>query len=431
MLLEGKALERVYDDFKRKADSTGGDGLTLDEFVGTCLKNIDSTSVSRVELVDQLTELFAEIDVNGDAQLEWSEFLGFCADAGSMSAVRSIPPKPFRFEFNPDYTDRCSRPDCKVIRRLVKVPGKNGCVFALEDDSDEIRMYDQACGKHLGSISLARDDTKRRSDAPKLTCLDMVLIPEHNLVAVVLSDFGVGLWFTAGTFVCHGMLPRRGQAAHSLAWNADSNRLFVGCKSGKVFAYDVEARKLVAELRGHTDVVSELLSVAEGSEGAIISHGLDKRTLLWDATLNSNRPTPILGTRQLLRCLTWLPRNERMVAATLGGGGEIIGWDLAVTGTAFHLVGHRGDVVAMAALQNDSRMERLISVDVGCNFRVWEVSDAATGEIPCIAVFSPPTLSVQLPSCLLVLSFRDQNGNAAAHGENAKGSAARDATGMI
>lgn len=104
-----------------------------------------------------------------------------------------------------------------------------------------------------------------------------------------------------------------------------------------------------------------------------------------------------------------MPKNAKLLAATHGGGGEIIAWDLAITGVAFELVGHQSDVIAMSPVHNDSRLERLVSVDSTCMFRVWELYESATGEIPCLAVFSPPAVSVQQPNCMLVLSFRDQS----------------------
>lgn len=82
-----------------------------------------------------------------------------------------------------------------------------------------------------------------------------------------------------------------------MCWNADSNRLFVGCKDGRVQVFDVETRKLIAEMRAHTDVVTSIVSVYTGSTGSIVTHGLDKKVQLWDATLGSTRPQPIVGTK--------------------------------------------------------------------------------------------------------------------------------------
>ena len=42
-----------------------------------------------VALTAQLTELFAQIDVNGDGTLEWDEWTSFCVEAGIV-ATRHI-----------------------------------------------------------------------------------------------------------------------------------------------------------------------------------------------------------------------------------------------------------------------------------------------------------------------------------------------------
>lgn len=59
-----------------------------------------------------------------------------------MSSVKKLPPRPFRYAFDGEYVDRCSRPDCKQILKLQRSSGRKGCIYALEDEVSEIRIYD-------------------------------------------------------------------------------------------------------------------------------------------------------------------------------------------------------------------------------------------------------------------------------------------------
>lgn len=61
------------------------DGLSLEEFVTTLLKYLDYTKddeVEKVEITLNLIDLFKEIDVNGDEQMEWEEFSNYIIELG-------------------------------------------------------------------------------------------------------------------------------------------------------------------------------------------------------------------------------------------------------------------------------------------------------------------------------------------------------------
>ena len=45
-----------------------------------------ATAASNKVLVEDLVELFRQVDVNGDGTMEWNEFTGFCIDAGLAMA---------------------------------------------------------------------------------------------------------------------------------------------------------------------------------------------------------------------------------------------------------------------------------------------------------------------------------------------------------
>ena len=95
LMLEAGSLTAVYSDFKATADAEGR-GLTLHEFVRSFLRHVPPHRYQRdaLALTKQLIELFDVIDVNGDAAMEWSEFVSFCIEAG-MAAVKREPKAAF------------------------------------------------------------------------------------------------------------------------------------------------------------------------------------------------------------------------------------------------------------------------------------------------------------------------------------------------
>lgn len=100
---------RALNDLRAEFDDAG-DGLEMEQFVEVMLRKLPKQQdegrrsvstqtvvvvplrlISRlsVALTAQLSELFAQIDVNGDGTLEWDEWTSFCVEAGIV-ATRQI-----------------------------------------------------------------------------------------------------------------------------------------------------------------------------------------------------------------------------------------------------------------------------------------------------------------------------------------------------
>ncbi|GLE04976.1 hypothetical protein PINS_up013960 [Pythium insidiosum] len=67
-------------------------GLTITEFVQVMMRFVQSSerneensrlrNLSERQLIANLCELFAQIDINGDGSMEWEEFTSFIVDTG-------------------------------------------------------------------------------------------------------------------------------------------------------------------------------------------------------------------------------------------------------------------------------------------------------------------------------------------------------------
>ena len=78
---------------RKEFEKRGDEGLTLTEFVHVmkhCLVSADGANgilkgVDEKQLVCNLCELFAQIDINGDGTMEWDEFTSFIVEMGMAS----------------------------------------------------------------------------------------------------------------------------------------------------------------------------------------------------------------------------------------------------------------------------------------------------------------------------------------------------------
>lgn len=90
MLLEGDELTALRRDF-----DTQSEGLTMEQFVSTMMRRLRSQArADPVGMVANLIELFRQVDVNADGDMEWEEFSAFCIEAGAAAAAAGWGPVP-------------------------------------------------------------------------------------------------------------------------------------------------------------------------------------------------------------------------------------------------------------------------------------------------------------------------------------------------
>ena len=67
------------------------DGLSVQQFVGVMLRLLPPVSRDeRLHLVYQLSDLFAQVDINGDGTMEFDEFTLFFISAGRSGLCASV-----------------------------------------------------------------------------------------------------------------------------------------------------------------------------------------------------------------------------------------------------------------------------------------------------------------------------------------------------
>jgi len=317
LMLEAGSLTAVYSDFKATADAEGR-GLTLREFVRSFLRHVPPDRYKRdaLALTKQLIEIFDVIDVNGDASMEWSEFVSFCIEAG-MAAVRRGPKAACALQHDARFLDGDSA-------RSSAGGGHGFTHAAFVADLNALVVVEGGpqCGKTLRFLTprlapVCVLDAAGAIRANKRS-LDMSVVaafayvPAERLMAVLLSSHVVGLWALAGEsdawrFV--DTLPRPpasegaggGGLVTTLVYDAFSHTLVLGSSNGLLHAYSPVTRKLLRSfncaspagaaegsstwLPGpgscvHRDVILSLCAVP--SQGLLCSSCLDGTLAIWD-----------------------------------------------------------------------------------------------------------------------------------------------------
>ena len=76
MLLDNEKLAALEDQFNEHPN-----GISIENFVLLMRSAIIHPKEDRYRLVNGLIKLFHDIDINGDKQMEWSEFTQYIIDA--------------------------------------------------------------------------------------------------------------------------------------------------------------------------------------------------------------------------------------------------------------------------------------------------------------------------------------------------------------
>jgi Ca2+-binding EF-hand superfamily protein len=76
MLLDNEKLAALEDEFNEHPN-----GIELANFIWLMKCAINHPQEDKYELVNGLVKLFDEIDINGDGNMEWSEFTQYIIDA--------------------------------------------------------------------------------------------------------------------------------------------------------------------------------------------------------------------------------------------------------------------------------------------------------------------------------------------------------------
>ncbi|KAG7388097.1 hypothetical protein PHYPSEUDO_013057 [Phytophthora pseudosyringae] len=139
--LQVEDLTRLKDDFDR-----AGRGLSLPEFVNVMLDRVSWEPASVVNFIEDLVELFAQVDVNGDGAMEWEEFTSAIIEGGmgsagggnddAVGAVAQL--RDLQYEEHPRFVDTAvNRPPKRIeyvpeFRRLLLLESSRPVVELLD-----------------------------------------------------------------------------------------------------------------------------------------------------------------------------------------------------------------------------------------------------------------------------------------------------------
>ena len=142
--LDYRKLEMIYNDYNLMGGSNNA--LDMETFIAVMLHHLPPPA-DKVVLVRNLMELFREIDVNGDEDLEWVEFTNHIIDLGMVKkdsvfvdTIKDYLPSDIR-DVNHD----------TEIEHIYYMESKQHLIV-MERDAKRFKVYNAKTGGLLYSV---------------------------------------------------------------------------------------------------------------------------------------------------------------------------------------------------------------------------------------------------------------------------------------
>jgi WD40 repeat protein len=362
-------MDKVFDlqlEFQKAQN-----GLTIYEFIfvmnrflDMAIKNNDdatSKKLSRMkeaEKVCALSELFAQIDINGDGTMEWEEFTSYIVESG-LNASTEGPTAIQRYQSAKLWEDTSKHKH--EIQKMYYFP-KTKTIGSIEGNSPVLKLYNGGC-QPLNELK-----------APSGNVLCAEHIPELRQYALTSSDLSLS-FFDDSSMRLH-------KTFHSpvsqmcMTWNAQSKTLYSAGVSGAIYAWDPEKMEEKYHLGGpgrdnrivkdsHRDMVLCLKSFP--TLETLASASMDRTIRLWDTQTGRHR-RKLEGHEKGVRALAYNSDHRFMVSG--GFDYDALVWNPYVERLILRLHGHTAPLVGVEMVPNTPQ---IVTGDASGVVKIWDI----------------------------------------------------------
>jgi WD40 repeat protein len=159
-----------------------------------------------------------------------------------------------------------------------------------------------------------------------------------------------------------GVIRGHTRGVHSLAWSPDGTRIATGSDDNIVRVWNAVDFKLIHSLKGH---ISYARSVAWSPDGKrLVSGGWDYKVRVWDAE-SGNAIHVLSGHQASIETVAWSPDGLQIASASADRTVRL--WDPIAGKEVRTLYGHTADVDAVAYSRDGKRL-----ASAGAEIKVWD-----------------------------------------------------------
>mmetsp|Transcript_3586 Transcript_3586/g.12606 ORF Transcript_3586/g.12606 Transcript_3586/m.12606 type:complete len:910 (-) Transcript_3586:797-3526(-) len=393
MILDTSHLSDIRQEFMDEED-----GLTLTAFVKVMLKYLTKNSVREEQLVAALCELFAQVDVNGDATMEWDEFYEYIHEQGMAEGALEAS-SVMRYNPKKVWEDR-SLP--KKVESISYYESTDWIGITINNSLD-LLIYDLFGKRHVHSL------------AHKAAVLASTYIDNRvkKLIVAVTCDASITIWDTQSVWEASGfaVISNKPDGSpmmvapdnqNTLFWDAESATLFTGSVNGHILTWDITAMEQKSvKMQAQKSAIKVIVDVP--SLDGILTGYLDGTMILWEKGGGKKPKKVYRGHRNGIIAIAYTHELKMIVSA--GVSDEILIWNPFVERKLTELHGHRAPMLGLHIVALRTGAYQLLSADKSGTFKVWDLRTLeCLQSFSCDAGLQDVKQYINLPSKNLIIA---------------------------
>ena len=371
VLLGREKMLEVKRDFMKLGKD---EGLEKNVFISLMLYHLPP-KYQNPKVIENLNEMFDQIDVNGDGHLEWSEFTNHIIEQGMVrqdrafiDAIKNYNPSEWKDESKHE----------GEIEHIHYVP-KTKHLLVMDKDSKYFKVYNTRNGKFIQKVSGHRGAVISATDAP-----------EKNFIATCSNDLTISLWDDT-TYALKQRIPTPDMPlVLSWCWFGTTGVLYSSGTDGMIYEWDLDTFKEISNIgmlnpfsknrkkeAGHSSPVSALLPIPKLN--ILVSADLGGKMILWDMPTNKRKST-MEPLNKGIYSLDWSPDVSSLYSAGLEHDAFV--WNPYVRKHIFKLKGHIHSLIGIRCIPNSYQV---ITADIASMFKIWDIRT-----LSCVQTFNAP-----------------------------------------
>jgi WD40 repeat protein/class 3 adenylate cyclase len=262
--------------------------------------------------------------------------------------------------------------DAATGQELLTLAGHSGAVWLFSFSRDNQHIVTTSIDRTVKVWSVApAQELLTVVNGPRILFpagAKVVYSPDGTRLATANSDLAPKVW-DVGTGKLLFELPGHTDIVTNIAYNADGTQIGTASNDGTAKIWDAITGKELLSFTGHTDYVFGINFSPDGSRLATSSW--DKTAIVWDAHIG-RALFELIGHKEWVGTINFSPDGTRLVTGSWDGTAVV--WDASTGKQLFPLTG-LNDIVRRAVFSPDGT--RIVTAGFDGTARVW---DALSGK---------------------------------------------------
>jgi len=325
--------------------------LSLEQFVVVMMRYLSydiTTDNAKKVVIANLSDLFQEIDVDGDGQIPWEEFLTFLVDQGTVKDDYTISEEGLTPYLDRNWVDPNMHCTIEGVKKFTD--WRQCCIW---ESNHVVRLYSHSNMELVNEFQAPHSIVTAENQAHRKTLF-------LSTSARTLMEYDV--------VANHVILRKSAQMPEiqtSLTYSEEFETLFGGSISGDLSFIDTKTLVSKLTVSGHDKTITAVQPLE--SMGMVATASLDATVRIFDVVTSQWRNT-LRGHKKGVSEVTLSSDYHLIFSAGLDR--ECLVWNPFVTNLVARLQGHQSPLIAVDVVPGTPQ---LLTADAQGYVKLWDI----------------------------------------------------------